>query len=691
MRSGDQRLQPRYPIATYHQLSALLDAAPHRIDAEVADLSLSGAGLRLADHRVLNGTRQFTLGLSFTRGMAGIDHRSECPVELVHVRNGPTNGHSHAGVRFFGDSEPFLRDLCRYLLDTHSQRQYDPLSLSDPSSFRHVMDSRRVRRLLVHCHRAGKQLRVIDTAGKTVGHFRSSSLSKTCFAGHLEALPERSLHGRGYCYLLLPSHNALYVMGASLIGQRGTQVAFEVPQSMLEGGVRRHPRVVSDEASNVSFEFLHPQLPGRFIRKQAREMGLGGLSFDLDVDNDLVVQGLSLDSAVLRLPSGHSIPCRCLIRHTYSKAGGGFGCGVEIVEFYGSGYDAWSRFVLRHANPQVEEATPETLDEAWQVLEDSGYLEEKPVELMRTQRASFVEIWSSLLCQRGKTRMWLYRTQDRVVGTACSSPIYSKTWLGHHLAVDREQSARLKLVVLSHMVSGTLLQRLASQRPYVNLLAYFDAQKSFNQKAWFDFFDAHRDSTQVDVRRMQLFDISLDDLPALCTETTVRRARYADLPRISQDLMYRDGPCVHDSFDFAEDKILLDSLRLTPDGRALERQRQIFVATDHQGELEGYAIAESCAPGANVFSLYNTCRIIVLPQQDSGSFAKVRDALFARAVEEYRRRNTGAMLFACGEGDAPPPNLDRASCFDAAAVRAIVGGELMPELIAHLNDQWAHR
>lgn len=366
------RRQLRFVIGADEGASGSLDAARGRAQVQIADLSLGGAGLVVPQAELLNGSKRFRLGLKWP------NWSGETHVDLVHLRREFGNAPPHVGVRFLGHDEPFLQALSRYLVHTHSEVSGRSPLLTRPADTSLCADERRVLRLLRQCCTKRTRMRVYDEAGLLVGSFYPATLDVECIEGTLDLLPGQKVMLHQAYDLTLHSFNSLYRLQTTLLRKQALTASFSRPDEMIWGLTRSHARIRVGTEFPVWLEFLHPQIPGKILRKLARDVGFAGLSFGLDLERDMIAAGTVIDSAILRLPGGLSLACRGIIRHTFRELSGAFACGVQLIDFAGSAHDVWANEILRRLNPDVARASTGDLDDVWNVLETSGYLEEKP-------------------------------------------------------------------------------------------------------------------------------------------------------------------------------------------------------------------------------------------------------------------------------------------------------------------------
>jgi hypothetical protein len=669
----DHRLQLRFPVER-DDLHARLATERATGEVAVADVSMSGAALLVGDAALLGDPRHATLDLRSSGRRLG-----QAAVDLVHVQHGAPAAHL-VGVRFRGYQEEFLRRLCRYLVERHAEQDRAPHA--DPRLSTLVLEGQRVKGVLERSCQRGRLMTVLSTAGIALGRLRPARLDAETLEGPLELAGP--LRAGDRCLLALPALMSLHLGPSVLLSLRADGTAtFTLPQQLFEGGLRRLGRLSEGDDFAVDLEFIHPQVPGKFIRKRAREVGLGGLSFWLDVDEDLLVTGSVIDSAIARLPGGRSVACRCVVRHVLEVAPQRYACGVELSTFHGAGRQVWVDQLLARMNPHIEEVTPFGLDVVWEIFSRSGYLAEKPEHRLEGMREPFLAAWQRLLGVRDGSRLWLCRHRDRPIATVGTSRIYSSTWLLHHLAADLDQAGSEKRLLLSELLPRTLMQWLAGAQPRSRLLGYVDAEKPFNHWLWSGFFSRHARTDESDVREIKVREMSASAAAAHegADGVEVSEATEEELPWISGDLLRRDGPFLHDAFDYPVDRILLASLMGTADGPVLGRQRTVLAAR-RERRLVGYALVELGAHGANIFSLYDTCRMVLVDGEERRS--EILVAMLAAAARHYLRHDRSSFLYLSGPGDAPPP--EDAEAFDAVGMRAVVSGDMTLGLLRHLDS-----
>jgi hypothetical protein len=239
-------------------------------------------------------------------------------------------------------------------------------------------------------------------------------------------------------------------------------------------------------------------------------------------------------------------------------------------------------------------------------------------------------------------------------------------------------------MTLTELVPRTAFQWFMTVGGNGFVLAYFDANKSFNQGSWFGFFECQQRRGEADVQLMRIREYPAgagpdDSDPSI----RVRKAIDQDLRMVSDLLLDRYGTIAYEALDYAPDRVLLSDFKATSEGRLLERTRKVFIAEDEWGPL-GLGIAEYGAPGLSIFGLYDTSEIAVI--ENRADRTAVSRSLLTRIGELYH--SVGRTSFLLLEPEAAETISEQEPQFAARAVRAIIPSRLVAEWANYLGEIW---
>ncbi|MCA9522949.1 MAG: hypothetical protein KC609_18365 [Myxococcales bacterium] len=682
----------------------------------ICDLSLSGVGLEFENEIPLRHIKNISqIDLSFINSTFSI------PVTPVHFKRlaEPGRPRCRAGLQFQHTSRDFLAALCNYIVESRVQRDDAERFLTDQSSQTEITDERRIERLCRALARNRHHVQLFDRSRRYIGEAEAQSYEEGRLEFQLVLPPGRHWAAHDRVYVSITSMNSHYTFDTLVGDADGDRLALVKPLRMHFGGIRASARVPTSAEHPVVLEFLHPLMPGWMVAKRAIEVGGSGLSFVMDPEEDLIAPGLTVESAQMRIPGHPPLPCHFEVMNVRRRKNGGFVCGIRLQHHSARNRQIWLELLLRQVAPRVVQATQWDLEHVWAVFESSRYLEEKPKEFFAEIESEFYDVWQRILEHHNSSRIWLYREQERVFGTLSLTRIYSDAWIAHHLAADLEAypGSQQKLNIPLELCSGAMLNWLTGISNGGSLVTYFSAHRKFNEWAWFDFLRMFNDRRRCAMDHFVFHEYRVDEMPPLGPldrpDFVVRRATPNDREVVSDWLRRQDGELIYNVFDYSPHTLELENYRDDVDVADYERERGVWVAAVGERVL-GIALAECAARGANIFSLFNIARLILLPDEETTEASStaatvapspteaereatqrdrdeaVRKALFDVIGDFYRQRRLDDFMFYEGPGDSAPPSSIR-SPFEVAGVRGVVSAEIAPHWMAYLNDIFGHR
>ncbi|TNE51341.1 MAG: PilZ domain-containing protein [Deltaproteobacteria bacterium] len=650
------------------------------IPVEIQDLSLGGAQVRseLVFSRPPAQLKDLTL--QFANGERILAHVTPIHIQTLHEV-------WSAGFQFLSPSVDLLRRLCSYFLHGTSPTTA-PL-------FGHRLFGEITRRdeIVEHLNKSAAQnesYRLFATQEQTpLGTFFLDEIQTA--QGRIRGESPIPLEvGNDYLLARFTS-NTVYYFQTTLLRSRNGDLVFALPQRIARGGKRNTARVDIPEQQGLTVEFIHPMVPGKALRKAIREVSIRGLSFDVDWSTDLLVPGMIISAGLLRIPNKPPIHCSFVIRNIEPRSYGVYRCGVELLEFFGTHRQHWLESALSFLAPAVREAHPWELDIVWDIYQRSGYLGLRDEDILAQQKERFESQWGRLGRTNNNAKLFLFEDQNQPIGTIAITRIYSQAWLIHQLAalLDEYRNPQEKLEVLYNLIpQSTLHWTMGLEKP-ASIIGTFDATSRLNKWMWLRFKERYTDDKLSEVQQgWKYYHYELDSLDATLPTTRLGWGEPNELERsiLSQDLYHRDGSLAHKMFDYEQEKLELSFWKQEREDNIFQHQRRLFVARDGQ-RMVGYAILESSQPGINIFSLYNTFRIILLePNTPTGK--EVYDFLFAHVVRHYLEQNVETIIQTVGPYDASIAPEKYSVKHDA--LRLLVSPQHMPLLVSYLADTW-HR
>ncbi|MBW2263923.1 MAG: PilZ domain-containing protein, partial [Deltaproteobacteria bacterium] len=653
--------------------------------AEVRDLSASGGGLVLPADRA-----EEIAGAPFVFEPEGFAPFS---TRLVPVRTDRDSALARVGVVFESLDRSALESLSLFLIDRFREesRQVKRLLAAvglSMASFRRDMVVRLLARYAVSL---GQPIRVYAGDACIPVRLRARTITveaarQVIVAEVLSGSPEMIPCGEDFVFTFL-GFNAVNHFTSAVWRSGANTVVILMPPEIRQVGFRDSPRIRPLRPVSVSFD--HPRLGGLRLEKTVVDVSSRGLSFFLDPRADVLFPGERLGRIRLDLPHGR-VQADAAIRSIVPQEGSdALACGLQILRFADAREaEIWRSFVFHEGHPRLEMGRGDLVEQAWEALRSSGYVDLLEESERTRMEARFVEAWKGISPSANVSRFLLLRKDDRPVGTAAASLLYPRTWMAHHFGIDveeRQSSANL-FDVAREIYSGTMFM-LQHMAPLDAFVFFFDAAKPWHDLFFGQFIQRYRRKGDMLYDGFTLYKRIVEDEIecAIPFRPTIVRDDPDLMRLLSRHLASTLSPLECDAFCYAEDEISLDPFSAACEEQGYERTRSIYFAVQGDQVLAAL-VAETGREGVNVFSLLDRCWLVVI-DPDLGDDIYVRAALLAEAATHYAGRNKRSFLFfAPPDGDPDGLPVELGFTYVAQGRRWLALQEVIPAYLSYMEE-----
>lgn len=616
--------------------------APHGLeDVRLADLSASGGSL------VLPGGLALEIGgAPFVLEPGGY---SPFRTRLLPVRSFEEAGLVRVGVRFESMDRAALESLSLFLIDRFREESGQVSRLLaaaglSMASFRREM----VVRLLAR-YAMGRPLRVYAGEVRVPLRLRARTIRVEAARqvivaevqrGSAEMMPA----GREYMFTFLGPNSVNHFTSTVWRTAPGVVVVL-MPPEIRQVGFRDSPRL--RPRTPVSVAFAHPRLAGLRLRKDVMDVSGRGLSFDLDPRNDVLFPGERLGRVRLELPRGQvraEAAIRSVMPHRQRE---GLACGLEILGFPEEREaERWRRFVFREGHPRLRLGHEDLVEQAWETLRSSGYVDLLDEAERTHMERRFLETWKGHAQASSVSRFFLLEKEERSVGTAAVSLLYPRTWMAHHFGIDLDErrSRRTLFDLAREIYSGTMFL-LGHMTPSEHFVFYFDAAKPWHDLFFGQFVERYTDKADMVYDGFRLYKRLLGDpvepLPGHGPE--IVEADPDLMERLARHLEQEIPKLELDAYSLSSREIGLETFTRECLHKGYERTRTVLFALRGTTPIAAL-VAETGQEGVNVFGLLNRCWIVGM-EPGADDDPAVKEALLARAVRHYSALGKHAFLF----------------------------------------------
>ena len=465
------------------------------------------------------------------------------------------------------------------------------------------------------------------------------------------------------------------------------QLAINAPPLVFQTGFRCSRRVATpwSQPAVVTIEEPHPY--GERINREVLEVAGGGFSIAFDPAHDLLSPGQQLRHVRVALPTG-SVEMECVFRMCRpGQEGEHMIAGFEVVGFRSpEDHDRWMRSMIPCVFPETRLGDEQMVAAAWGRLEQSGYLDMIEQSERVRLRAPFFADWTRHADHSGfHARFFLGYHEEEPVGIAAANLIYPKTCMVHSVGIDKGAQGVgrvLKLASASflyaHTVAEYSLTLLEAHKPINDVLIKGFVERYTGQQD--NFLDAYTVYKWHAGRARQLPEATSEGTTIEVVGAT------SDLLRVLWEHQRKTlGALELDAYGWSPDERTMKQFTESCAYNGYERSRHVFFAMSRDQPIAAL-IAETGSEGMNVFSLLNSCTVVML-EDNQGHRGDVLMPLLARAIDLYSGAGKGAFLFLGTTGVECQARIQELGfSYVAEGWRWLAARRVIPAYLGYLQD-----
>jgi hypothetical protein len=663
---------------------------PEGLALEVLDLSASGSGL-LAPRALLGQIQGLTTIVELG------DRRFSTSLDVIRAST-DRRGLMRIGTRFRDLDRPALQHLSAFLIDEFARRSRKVSRLYEGKMPALINRDRGVIRrvLTLHAIDLAKPLRVY-TEELLPTQLRAQP-SKHAFGQEFlaEAVGDPAVLEVGSAYtFVVAGAGAIYVFSSRILDREGKVFKISAPDEIQQRAFRDSFRTtLSESGREAGVRFPHPVLADVEIQRTIREVAGRGFSFLIDPQKDILFPGSRIER--LELTGGdQAIVGTGIVRNlSQSENPGLCVCGIEILGFSSREHaDAWHNLVLSTVHEHVRLKDRNAVGKAWIILNSSEYV---TLWTHRRHKAylarQFADAWLGMDEQFGS--ILLVNNEIRTIGTVAANLLYPKTWIVHHLGIDREERTPGQkeqfLMLTRELYSAALFLLMHKAHPKYFVL-YVEKSKRWNERLYGDFVTNYSTTADFIYSDIQVYKKRFDPEAPVPVENAHRSAGVlvveedADLlSRLAARLQTSLPRLEVEAFSYGADELDLGTFAVRCAKEGYERGRRVFFALDGEEPIAAL-IAENGSEGVNVFGLLNTCRLFDMSESHP-ALGEARTLLIEKAAAHYRGLGKREFLLLDEGNEIKQPILDAGLTLASPGVRWLVSRDVVPAWLNYIDD-----
>lgn len=377
----------------------------------------------------------------------------------------------------------------------------------------------------------------------------------------------------------------------------------------------RSKRLQLNPSPNV--QFRHP-FTGKFIDLKVADISGSGLSVKEALRNSTLLPGMMIPQLEIKFSNSYSIRCRAQVLYRHCTEGSAdVKCGLAILDMDLQDHSNLLAILHQAAHDDTYVCNKVDTEKLWRFFFETGFIYPKKYALIRKNRSHFRAMYKKLYDNPKIARHFVFQKQDTVLGHLAMIRFFDYSWLVHHHAANKIESAKAGIAVLDQInESFNDSHHLRSLR-MDHIFCYFRPDNKFPSRVFGGFARSLKEpkGCSVDTFAYITYRPEIPSFWALSGQWSLTRCTGDDLIELKHFYERESGGLLIDAFDLEPHRAESREICSTYQTLGFQREKQLF-SIKKDGFLKGVAIVNLSDAGLNMSELTSCIKVIVMDADD---------------------------------------------------------------------------
>lgn len=363
--------------------------------------------------------------------------------------------------------------------------------------------------------------------------------------------------------------------------------------------------------------FVHP-LSGRPVNLKVEDLSGSGLSVEEDSYNSVLLPGLIIPEVQLVFADGARLKCKaqviyrneCRVKGKEDRTK----CGIAILDMKIEDQVKLLAILNQVKNQHSYVSNQVNLDALWKFFFETGFIYPEKYSFIETKKDLLKDTYRKIYSDSPNiARHFVYQDNGVILAHMAMIRFYSKAWMIHHHAAQKQETRKGGLTVLSHIsrYANELHRLYSAHLDFV--FCYFRPDNRFPRRVFGGVAEYINDpkGCSVDSFAYLHFRNTFSKNWNINESWSINRACPEDLLELNRFIEHTSGGLMIPALDLEPG--CHDDTELTREYEALglKRERHIF-SLKIMGSLKAVILANISDLGLNLSDLTNCFKVIVL-------------------------------------------------------------------------------
>ncbi len=363
--------------------------------------------------------------------------------------------------------------------------------------------------------------------------------------------------------------------------------------------------------------FVHP-LSGRSVDLKVEDLSGSGFSVEEDSYNSVLVPGLIIPEIQLVFSDGARLKCKAQVIYRKECRIAGkedrTKCGIAILDMKIEDQAKLLAILNQVQNQHSYVSNQVNLDALWKFFFETGFIYPEKYAFIESQKDLLKDTYQKIYSDRPNiARHFIYQDNGVILAHMAMIRFYSKAWMIHHHAAQKQETRKGGLTVLSHIsrYANELHRLYSAHLDFV--FCYFRPDNRFPRRVFGGVAEYINDPKGCSVDPFAYFHFrnTFSKNWNINDSWSINRACPEDLLELNRFIEHTSGGLMIPALDLEPG--CHDDTELTREYEALglRRERHIFSLKIRES-LKAVILANISDLGLNMSDLTNCFKVIVL-------------------------------------------------------------------------------
>ena len=243
------------------------------------------------------------------------------------------------------------------------------------------------------------------------------------------------------------------------LGQKTRSYVLEPMQSHMQRFKAKEIRSVRHELLPLPNAIFRHPLTGKSVDLKVFDVSGSGFSVQEEVELSVLLPGMIIPQLELKIANGFTTRCLAQVIYrtveTHDDGSCAVKCGLSFLDMDIRDHVNLLSLLYLAKNKHSYMNNKVNTEELWQFFFETGFIYPEKYAFVQANKSTLKEMYDKLYTRNPSVaRHFIYHEKGTILGHMAMLRFYKKTWLVHHHAANKSESANGGLVVLNQLAQS---------------------------------------------------------------------------------------------------------------------------------------------------------------------------------------------------------------------------------------------